>query len=97
MVEDTDWAALRCSAATSTILFSTQDGTHRAQDNKMIYQCVLEGTFYACLAIDGRDVDLLSMQVYLFPYPLPVMLKSKHVDLRACWKLGLSSAVCCAV
>lgn len=50
----------------------------------MIYQCVLEGTFYACLAIDGRDVDLLSMQVYLFPYPLPVMLKSKHVDLRAC-------------
>lgn len=40
----------------------------------MFYQSVLEGTFYACLAIAGRDVDLLTLDAGLFvPLPTPCL------------------------
>ena len=65
---------MRCLAAiqgeSTTVLFGTQCGTRRVQDNKTFDRSVLEGTYCACLAVAGRDVDLFVLDAGLF-VPLP--------------------------
>lgn len=95
---------MRCLAAihgeSTTVLFSTQCGTGRAQKNETFDQNVIEGTCCTWLGVAGCDVDLLVLDAgSFFPLPtlrvmLPLLLYIKSESLL---KAGFGFAVCCAV
>lgn len=79
----------------TTVLFGTQCGTRRVQDNETFDRSVLEGTYCTCLAVAGRNVDLFLMQVYLFPYPLRVkLLLLLYIRFESLLKAGFGFAIC---